>query len=75
MAKLAERIIGNKSETVVSIKELDDYYKVTNKTTGKSEYTPSGRTQLKKLILDNGTKLNDGFDWRRIRIEILISHY
>tara|TARA_B110000902_G_scaffold266088_1_gene352486 strand:- start:93 stop:1784 length:1692 start_codon:yes stop_codon:yes gene_type:complete len=48
MAKLAERIIGNKSETVVSIKELDDYYKVTNKTTGKSEYTPSGRTQLKK---------------------------
>lgn len=48
MAKLAERIIGNRSETVVSIKELDDYYKVTNKTTGKSEYTPSGKTALKK---------------------------
>jgi len=48
MAKLAERIIGNKSETVVSIKELDDYYKVTNKTTGKSEYTPSGKTALRK---------------------------
>ena len=48
MAKLAERIIGNKSETVVSIKELDDYYKVTNKTTGKSDYTPSGRQSLRK---------------------------
>jgi hypothetical protein len=48
MAKLAERIIGSKSETVVSIKELDDYYKVTNKTTGKSEYTPSGKTALRK---------------------------
>jgi len=48
MAKLAERIIGNRSETIVSIKELDDYYKVTNKTTGKSEYTPSGKTALRK---------------------------
>ena len=48
MAKLAEVIIGNRSETVVSIKELDDYYKVTNKTTGKSEYTPSGKTALRK---------------------------
>ena len=48
MAKLAERIIGSKNETVVSIKELDDYYKVTNKTTGKSEYTPSGKTALRK---------------------------
>ena len=48
MAKLAERIIGNKSETVVSTKELDDYYKVTNKTTGKSDYTPSGKQSLRK---------------------------
>tara|TARA_R110002033_G_scaffold149544_3_gene186534 strand:- start:282 stop:1979 length:1698 start_codon:yes stop_codon:yes gene_type:complete len=48
MAKLAETIIGSRSETVVSIKELDDYYKVTNKTTGKSEYTPSGKTALRK---------------------------
>lgn len=48
MAKLAEVIIGNRSETVVGIKELDDYYKVTNQTTGKSEYTPSGKTALKK---------------------------
>ena len=47
MAKLAERLIGNRSETVVSIKELDDYYKVTNKTTGKSEYTPSGKQTLR----------------------------
>lgn len=47
MAKLAERIIGNRSETVVSLKELDDYYKVTNKTTGKSDYTPSGKTKLR----------------------------
>jgi len=48
MAKLAEKIISNRSETIVGIKELDDYYKVTNKTTGKSEYTPSGKTALKK---------------------------
>jgi len=47
MAKLAERIIGNRSETVVSIKELDDYYKVTNKTTGKSDYTPTGKANLR----------------------------
>tara|TARA_R110000851_G_scaffold216754_4_gene369742 strand:+ start:416 stop:2137 length:1722 start_codon:yes stop_codon:yes gene_type:complete len=47
MAKLAERLIGNRSETVVSIKELDDYYKITNKTTGKSEYTPSGKQTLR----------------------------
>lgn len=47
MARLAERLIGNRSETVVSIKELDDYYKVTNKTTGKSEYTPSGKQTLR----------------------------
>ena len=47
MAKLAEVIIGNRSETVVSIKELDDYYKVTNKTTGKSEYTNTGKANLR----------------------------
>ena len=47
MAKLAERIIGNRSETVVSAKELDDYYKVTNKTTGKSDYTNTGKANLR----------------------------